>query len=147
MAATSKFFGLFWKSLSNKEINVGSDTFKLALFTSSLSINQDTHQYFDAAPYTSNQVANGSGYTTGGVTVSPLTVAYDAATNKLSFDAADASWTTATFTARYGILYDSTPTTNKPLVLYVDFGADQSPSNGTFTVTWDAAGIGYVQTA
>lgn len=147
MAATSKFYGLFWKSLANKEIDMDSDTFKLALFTSSLSINQDTHQYFDASPYTSNQVANGNGYTTGGATVSPVTVSYDAATNRLSFDCADASWTTATFTARYGILYDSSPASNKPLVLYVDFGTDQSPSNGTFTVTWDAAGIGYVTTA
>lgn len=147
MPATSKFYGLFWKSLANKEVDMDSDTFKLALFTSTLTPNQDTNQYFDAAPYTSNQVASGNGYTTGGATVSPVTVSYDAATNKLSFDAADASWTTATFTARYGILYDSTPTTNKPLVLYVDFGADQSPSNGTFTVTWDAAGIGSVTVA
>lgn len=147
MAATSKFYGLFFKSLANKEIDMDSDTFKLALFTSSLVINQDTHQYFDASPYTANQVANGSGYTTGGVTVSPVTVTYDAASNKLTFDAADATWSTATFTARYGVLYDSTPTTNKPLVLYVDFGADQSPSNGTFTVTWDTAGIGYVTVA
>lgn len=124
-----------------------SDTFKLALFTSSLTINQDTHQYFDAAPYTSNQVANGNGYTTGGATVSPVTVTYDGATNKLTFDAADATWTTATFTCRYGILYDSTPSSNKPLVLYVDFGENQSPSNGTFTVTWDAAGIGAITVA
>lgn len=124
-----------------------SDTFKLALFTSSLTPNQDTHQYFDASPYTANQVANGNGYATGGATVSPVTVVYDGATNKLTFDCADASWTTATFTCRYGILYDSTPASNKPLVLYVDFGADQSPSNGTFTVTWDAAGIGSITVA
>lgn len=147
MPATSKFYGQFFKSLSNKEIDMDSDTFKLALFTSSLSINQDANQYFDASPYTSNQVANGNGYATGGVTVSPVTVTYDNATNKLSFDCADASWTTATFTTRYGVLYDSTPTSSKPLVLYVDFGADQSPSNGTFTVTWDAAGIGAITVA
>lgn len=147
MATTAKFYGLFWKSLANKEIDVDSDTFKLALFTSSLSINQDTNQYFDASPYTSNQVANGNGYTTGGATVSPLTVSYDSSTNKLSFDAADASWTSATFTCRYGVLYDATPSSNKPLMMYVDFGADQSPSNGTFSVTWDAAGIGYVTSA
>jgi hypothetical protein len=147
MAATSKFYGQFWKTLANKELNMNTDTFKLALFTSSLTPNQDTHIYYDAAPYTSNQVANGAGYTTGGVTVSPITVSYDAATNKVSFAASNATWTTATFTARYGVLYDNTPTTNKPLVLYVDFGADQSPSNGTFSITWDAAGIGYVQTA
>jgi hypothetical protein len=147
MAVTSKFFGLFWKSLANKEIDMDSDTFKLALFTSTLSINQDTNQYFDAAPFTSNQVANGNGYTTGGATVSPLTVTYTSGTNTLSFDASDASWTASTFTARYAVLYDSTPASNKPVVLYLDFGTDQSPSNGTLSVTWDASGIGYVTVA
>lgn len=121
---------------------------KLALFTSSLSINQDTQQYFDASPFTSNQVPNGSGYTTGGIDVSAgASVSYDGATNKLSLDCADAVWSAATFTARYGILYDSTPSTNKPLILYLDFGADQSPNPGTLSVTWDAAGIAYVTVA
>jgi hypothetical protein len=63
-----------------------------------------------------------------------------------SFDGADISWTSSTFTARYGIIYDSTPATDatRPLLGYVDFGADQSPSAGTLSITWDATGIGAV---
>lgn len=148
IAVTAKYYSLFFKSMANKEVDFDSDALKLALFTSALTVNQDTHQYFDAAPYTSNQVANGNGYVTGGQDVSSgASVTYDGATNKLSFDVGDASWTSATFTARYGILYDNTPTTNKPLVLYLDFGADQPLNNGTLSVSWDSAGIAYVQVA
>ncbi|MFC9766736.1 hypothetical protein ACFVJ2_33630, partial [Rhodococcus jostii] len=58
-------------------------------------------------------------------------------------DAADSSWTTSTITARYAIIYNSTPGTDatRPLIAYVDFGADVSTTAGTFTITWDAAGI------
>ena len=148
MAVTAKYYGLFWKSVCNKEVDVDSDTWKIALFTSALTIDQDAHQYFDVAPYLTNQVANGNGYTTGGITISPLTVTYTGATNKLSISSAiNPSWTSSTFTARYGIIYDSTPGTNKPLLGYVDFGADQSPSNGTLSLTWDVNGICYVTVA
>jgi len=147
MAVSSKFYAQFWASLANKEIDLDADEFKLALFTSSLVVNQDTHRYFDAAPYNANQVTNGNGYATGGAVVSPLSVTYDASSNRLSFDAADATWTSSTFTCRYGVLYDSTPLANKPLMLWVDFGTNQSPSNGTFQVIWDATGIGYVAVA
>lgn len=153
MAVTPKFYGLFLKSLSNKEIDMDSDTFKLALFNSSLTINQDTHQYFDAAPYTSNQVT-GTGYTAGGMTVSPGSMSYDTATNRLYYDFSDAIWNPITLTAganaaRYCVLYCSTPASNKPLVLYGDLGADQTPSAGIMTIAWSnsPAGVGYLSVA
>lgn len=153
MAVTPKFYGLFLKSISNKEADMDSDTFKLALFNSSLVINQDTHQYFDAAPYTSNQSV-GTGYTAGGMTISPGSMTYDAATNRLYYDFADAIWNPLTLAAgttaaRYAILYDSTPASNKPLVLYGDLGADQTPTNGIFTIAWSNSpvGAGYLSVA
>lgn len=59
------------------------------------------------------------------------------------FDAADTSWSSSTITARYAVVYDDTPGTSatKPLLLYVDFGADVSTTNGTFQITWDALGL------
>jgi hypothetical protein len=60
---------------------------------------------------------------------------------------ANVSWPSATFTApnaaRFGAVYDSTPGTaaTNPLIGYIDFGADQSPQNGTLSITWNAAGI------
>ena len=56
-------------------------------------------------------------------------------------DAADSSWTTSTSgSARAAGVYDDTRT-NDPLVCLVNFGADYSSANGTFTITWNASGI------
>ncbi len=46
-------------------------------------------------------------------------------------------------TARYAVIYDTTPgsSATDPLIAYVDFGSDQSSSAGTFSIVWDAAGI------
>jgi len=58
-------------------------------------------------------------------------------------DADDTTWSSSTITARYAVIYDASPATNatRPLIGYVDFGSDQSSSNGNFTITWDATGI------
>lgn len=58
------------------------------------------------------------------------------------FDAADPSWSASTITARYAVIIDDTPSTSatKPLIAYIDFGADVVSTSGTFTVTLDPAG-------
>lgn len=139
MAVSAKVYYAAVTSLANEEIDWGTDTIKCALFTSSLSITQATDQYFDAAPYTTNQVANGNGYTTGGETLTTKTEAF--VSNVKQFDADNVVWSTSTITARYAIVYSDTPASNKPLICYVDFGQDVSSSGGNFTITWDSTGI------
>jgi hypothetical protein len=143
--ATAKFYGLFWQSLGNKEIDLNSDTFKVMLCTSAYTPNQDTHQYKSSV---TNEVT-GPGYTAGGVSVGSLAMTYTAGSNELSFDAVDASWSGSTLTARYAVLYDSTPATDatRPLVGYVDFGTDISSTSAPFTVVWDPSGVGAVTVA
>lgn len=61
----------------------------------------------------------------------------------VQFDAADVSWTSSTITnARYGVIYNRTPATDatRPLLGLLDFGSNQSTSNGTFAITFDALG-------
>lgn len=144
MAATAKFYGLFFKSLSNKEIDLDSDTLKLMLVTSSYTPDQDTHQYKSSV----TNECSGTGYTAGGATVGSISVSYNTGTNVLSFDGTDGAWTGLTLStpARYGILYDSSPASDatRPLIGYVDFGADQAMSGGNLTVAWDSSGIGAV---
>lgn len=50
------------------------------------------------------------------------------------------SWASSTITARYAVVLDTTPgsTSTNPLIAVVDFGADVSTTNGTFTVGCDA---------
>jgi hypothetical protein len=138
MSATSFWYGNALLKALNKEINWTSDTIKVMLCTSAYTPNQDTDIYKDVVNPTE---ASGTGYTSGGVALASKTITYTAATNIIAMDAADVTWASSTITSRYAVIYDDTPASNKPLLGYVDFGADQSSSNGNFTITWDAAGI------
>lgn len=139
MAVTAFQYGLFQKSVWNKEIDIDTDTIKVMLCTSTYAPNQDTHQYKSSV---TNEVT-GTGYTAGGATLASTVVAYTAGTNTLNFDAADTVWSSSTITARYAVVYDSTPGTDatRPLICYVDFGADVVSSGGNFTIVWDTLGI------
>lgn len=147
MAVTAKMFAKAPLSFMSKTANLSSDTIKIALFTNALTPVQASNQYFDASPYTSNQVAAANGYSTGGNTLASVTLATSSLTTTL--DAADTSWTVTStgFTYRYAIIYDDSPASSKPLVAYIDFGADVTASAGTHTIVFDAAGIATVTVA
>ena len=103
------------------------------------------------ATYTniSDQVANGSGYTTGGYgTGSTAVVLTGAAPNVAKFAAASTStWgATATFSTTTAIFnYGTLANTTNPLLSYHDLtnatGTAQSVVSGTLTLTWATAGV------
>ena len=139
MAVTAKIFGKFFLSALNKELDLDTDTIKAMLVTSSWTPDQDSHQYKSDV---TNEVV-GTGYTATGQALTGVAVTYSAGTNTIKIDANDPSWPTSTLTARYLVYYVSTPATDatRPLISYVDFGADVTTTSGTFTDTIDAAGI------
>lgn len=103
--------------------------------TATYTPDQDAHDFFNDV---TNEIS-GTGYTAGGATLTGKSVSYDTATNKVRLIAADAQWTTATFTARYAVYYKSTGTAStSPLIGYLDFGSDQTVTAGTFTLDHDA---------
>lgn len=132
-------YGPFFQSLLNKEVDIDTDTLKVMLTTSAYTPNQDTHRYKSDV---TNEIT-GTGYTAGGATVTSPTVTYTGASNLITFDAADTSWSSASFTARTYVLYDSTPATDatRPLIQYETFGSDQTVTSSTFTIVWNASGI------
>jgi hypothetical protein len=135
----SKLYGNFLAKALNKEVDWDSDTIKVALLSSSYTADQDAHDYFNDV---SSFEISGTGYTTGGVTLTSKTITYDSANNVIVLDAADTTWSSSTLTARYAVIYDSTGTAStSALIGYVDFGSDQSSTNGNFTITWDSTGI------
>jgi hypothetical protein len=136
----SKLYGQFLSQALNKEIDWDTDTIKVALLTNGYTPDQDAHNYLDDV--IASEVT-GTGYTAGGNTLANKTNTYNSATNVIVLDADDTTWSSSTITARYAVVYDATPSTNatRPLIGYVDFGSDQSSSNGNFTITWDATGI------
>ena len=86
------------------------------------------------------QVANGNGYTTGGISVGTITGAQTSGTFKLT-GGTDPVWTAsgAGFTARYAVIYNDTPTSPaKPLIGWWDYGSSVTLAAGeTFTVDLD----------
>lgn len=117
-------------------MDILSDTLKQMLTTSTYSVSQANHT---VKADVTNEVS-GTGYSAGGATLATKT--YVAASLVSTFDADDSSWTVSTITARYGVIYDDTPTTPAdPLILYQDFGGDQSTVGTTFTLNYSASGI------
>lgn len=130
MAITQAMATSFKSEILQEGHNLASDTIKIALYTSSATINATTTAYS-----TTNEVT-GTGYTAGGVTLTTQTVATTGTT--AYFDADDPEWTSASFTARGALIYNSTNADKAIAVL--DFGGDFTVSSGTFRIVFPAAG-------
>ena len=109
------------------------DSFKLSLHTSSATLNKSTTAYASSGL---NEVANGNGYTSGGVALTEVTPTLDGDTAITDF--ADASFTTATITANGALIFNE-DATNDPAVCVLDFGADKTSTSGTFTIQFPTA--------
>ena len=137
----------FWTSHSRGDgSTIAADTFKIALFTNSSSIDADT------TGYAATNEVSGTNYTAGGEALASVTIglADNSSSVPTAFiDMADVTWSSATITdARGALIYNSTlanagtagDTTHaaKPSVCVINFGADSSSSAGNFTVTMPA---------
>lgn len=134
MAITQAMCTSFKVALLNGEMDFSSDTaqtFKIALFTSSATLDASTTTYS-----TTNEVS-GTGYTAGGKT---LTIATNpTSSNTTAFlDFSDVTWATSTITARGALIYKADGVTN-PAVAVLDFGSDKTSSAGDFTVIFPTA--------
>lgn len=107
--------------------NFTTDTFKIALYTANATLNQDT------TAYTSTGEITGTGYTATGKTLLNPTVNASDGTAYISFD--NPSWTSASFTARGALIYNSSKANRSVAVL--DFGSDKTTTS-TFTITFPA---------
>ena len=108
------------------------DTFKLSLYTSSSTINNASTTVYT----TSDEVANSGSYTAGGGSLANQAVSTDGTTAIVDFD--DLSFTSATITARYALIYNSSDSNKAVCIL--DFGTDQTSTSGTFTIQFPSAG-------
>lgn len=145
MAVTAFLYGQMLEAAFGKKMDWTNDDIYCALATSTYTPDQDTHDFWDDV---TNEIS-GTGYTANGVVLGSKTAAtsgYTGGTNIFSLDAADATWTTSTLTARYAVVYDRTPATDasRPLLLYQNAGADVSTTAGTFTVAWHGDGLIHV---
>lgn len=119
-----------------KGIHQAGDVYKLALYTSSATLNLDTTVYTTSGEITS------PGYTAGGATLAGFNVTTDKVTHPatpvtiLDFD--NLLFTDCTIAARAALIYNSSRG-NKAVHVF-DFGADKGLlSNGTFLVEMPVA--------
>jgi len=119
--------------------NTGGDTFKIALYTSSATIDANT------TAYSSSNEATGTNYTAGGVSLTNTGVNVtniNANTGTGFTDFSDATFSNVTVTARGALIYNSTPSANgvsntaltNAAVCVLDFGSDKTSTDGDFTI-------------
>ena len=124
------------------------NTIKCALYSSNSAVlSKSTTQWTvastpSATPTNTYEVSTDStGYSSGGNTLTNIDVTLDSDTAVCDFD--NSSWTSATFTARGLLLYNTTAitgfTTNRS-ILAINFGGDKTVTSGTFTIEFPAAG-------
>ena len=98
------------------------NVFKIALYNSSADLGTTTTAYT-----TTEELATATGYTRPGNTSTVTSFT----------DFSDTSWTSASFTARGCLIYNSstvTGLTTDAAVCSIDFGGDKTVSSGTFTI-------------
>ena len=125
MAFTGNYTCNSFKSgLIGGDFDFDTDTFKIALYTNSATLNADT------SAYTATGEVSASGYTAGGNTLT-VTTGITSGTSFISFT--DTSWSAA-ITARGALIYKD----GGAAVCVLDFGSDKT-STTTFTVDFPVA--------
>ena len=103
--------------------NLLTDTIKLALYTSTATLNEDT------TAYSATNETSGTGYSAGGIVLTGATINTSNSVVYVSFN--NAVWSPASFTTAGGLIYNASKSNKSIAVL--SFGGDKTATN-TFTV-------------
>ena len=133
MAITQAIANAFKKQLLEGDANFasGGDKFKLALYTSSATLNSATTSYT-----TTQEVSASGSYTAGGGDLTGQNTSI--ASGVAIVDFADLSFTGVTLTARGALIYNTSSAVTNAAVAVLDFGGDKTATSGTFTVQFPA---------
>lgn len=129
----------FKKNIMNGTIDLDSNTLKVMLLDSNHASDADAQEFIDDV--NTNEVSGG-GYTSGGKTLTNVSVAQDDTNNRAVLDADNVTWASSSITARYAVVYadKGTPETS-PIISIIDFGSDKVSSGDNFNITWNSNGI------
>ena len=110
--------------------STNADTFYIALYTSSATLDSTT------TAYSATNEVSGTGYSAGG---NSLTVSQTPTSTSTTawLDFADSTWSSSTITAAGALIYNSTNSNKAVAVL--DFGGDKTSTNGDFTIVFPTA--------
>ena len=133
MAVTQTLCTSFKVALLDGEMDFSSNTsqtFKIALYTSSATLDATTTAYS-----TTNEVS-GTGYTAGGNTLSIAANPTSSGTTAF-LDLADTTWSSSSIPARGALIYKSA--TGNPAIAVIDFGEDKQTSSADFVIQFPSA--------
>ena len=128
----SLIYNSLLEDIATGAVDLNTDTFKGMLVTDSYTADKDAHT--KRSDVTNEAV--GTGYTTGGATVTATVTQYTA-TDRVDVVFSDPSWAASTITARALVIYKARggASSADELVAYVDFGVNIASTSGTFAVT------------
>jgi hypothetical protein len=123
----------------DQDFTNGADAYKVALFKANASItgtyDATTTNYSDMTGNSDELAATGN-YSTGGFALTNVNPTSTGTTAFTDFSV-NASWSSATFTTRGCIIYNTSDSNSA--VCVINFGADYAVSGGTFEIQWPAA--------
>ena len=115
-----------------------NDTINIALYEAGSGAPYDVNSTVYSTGVSNQVGTSGTGYATNGKPLQNAVVANQ--TNVATLTFAQTQWTSATFGAAYGVIYNDTD--GDKLVVVLDFGGTKSCSNGTFTITFPSTSSG-----
>ena len=140
MAITQAIANAFKKQLLEGDQNftqTSGDKFKLALYTSSATLNSTSTAYAtNPGGGADTEVANSGTYAAGGGAL--VNGATSITVGVARADFADLSFTGVTITARGALIYNTSSAVTNAAVCVLDFGADKTATSGTFTIQFPA---------
>lgn len=138
MSLAMTVYDSFLYTIGNKEIDLNSDTLKVALLNGSYTPSM-SHSYLSDLSLATTEIS-GTGYTSGGVTLTRVTYIVSDASAKLA--GGNPLWQNLTASnITYAVLYNDTPADNKPLIAYIKFDPAKTVSASDFEIVWNASGI------
>lgn len=139
MAVTVNIYDHFPEILGDGTLDMDNDNFKIALMDSGHTFNAANTAW---ANVSANEIANGNGYTSGGVLVANVIWAQTSGVIKFAFD--NPSWTASggsIANVTDAVLYDDTHASDL-LICSIDFGETKTAEDGAdLTISLAAAGL------
>lgn len=117
MATTVSPFNWYSKGIKNVSLStITTDDIKVILVTSLYVPDFTTHEFYDAD--ITNELTTANGYTIGGISLTTKALTIGINTGEWHFTSDNPVWTAAgsSIVARSFILYNNTPSSNKPLI-------------------------------
>jgi len=111
--------------------STAADTFKMALYTSSASLDAAT------TVYSSTNEVTSTNYTAGGIALSVSVVPTSSGTTAYLSFTSPVTWSSVTFTTLGALIYNSTQ--GNKAVAVLSFGTAQTVSGGDFNVIFPTA--------